>query len=664
VKARAWLLGGLGAALLAMWFVRHPPLREGVLLAARLFTRPDGGKLLGALRSLAVLAALNLAAGITGHAAVRRLSTELAPGLRAIVAIACGFVLIGWAVLLLGGAGLLAPPALAAILALPILAALPWLVKRAPSWPGRPSRWWWVVALALVPALLDAFVPELGWDALTYHLALPERFLREGHVSIDPFSTYSAFPQGTEMLYTLALGLDGAELAKLLNLEMGLLALAALGLLAGGVSRRCAVLAVVLLLPDPVLQWELRSAYTDLPVMLYLLLAFAALVQWSRGRSRGLLVLAGVLAGACVGVRLPALAVPVTFALAFALASRRDDRPWAAAARAAAVIGAVAAATFLPWMIRNVALTGNPVTPLLQGVFHRRGHEFFDPVVIDQQVRFAQSIGMGHGPLAFLALPWNLTMRSQPGVYAGSFGFEVAVLPVFGALAALALPVRGQPVVRAALAVSLIFAVIWFVGSQEARYLLPIFPLLALAAAAAFDHLAGAGRAVLALPAAALLWGMVPWMNRLGYEYGHALGTLPRESLESSDPSGRVAAVLRRTLPPAAKVLMVLEARAYFYRGLDLIPYHAYEGSPVLRLIHANPDGAALRCRLAALQVSHLVLNTNHIPRHPTFTSGYTSADYSTDLATLRTFLRQWSSPIIADAGVVAVALQPPPTCR
>jgi hypothetical protein len=661
MKGRALVLvaGALGAALLVINFWVHPPLREGVLLSLDQLTRPDGHKILGLLRSLATLAALNLAAGALGHAAVRRLSPP--PGLEAAATLSVGFVILGLAVLVTGACHHLTAPVLVALVALPAVAAIPWLL-RLPR--PRPSRWWWLVAAALLPAFLDAFVPELGWDALTYHLALPERFLREQRISIDPFSTYSAFPQGMEMLYTLALGLDGPALAKLLHFEYGLLSLLSLAALAGTVSPRCALLAVVLLLPDPVLQWELRSAYTDLPVTLYLLIAFASLLEWRRTGRRGPLVLAGLLGGACVGVRLPALAVPLTLGLLALLAL---GGTWPVRARAALTLGAVALAAFVPWMIRNAALTGNPFTPLLQSLFYRPGREFFDPLVLDQQVRFAQSVGMGRGPLQLLALPWNLTMRSRAGVYAGSFGHEVAVLPVFGALATLLLPaVRRHPTVRAALITSGIFSALWFLGAQEARYLLPVFPLLALAAAATLDHAIGddrAGRWLLVLPAAALLHGLIPWMNRVGYEYGYALGTLPRERMELADPSARVAATLRRTLPADARLLMLFEARSYLFRGIPHIPYHAYEGSPVLQIIHRTPDPAALRCRLAELGVTHLLVNTGHIERHPTFTAAYSREDYAADLRRLRAFLQGWTSPLLSDAGVLAVALRPPPPC-
>jgi hypothetical protein len=466
---------------------------------------------------------------------------------------------------------------------------------------------------------------------------------------------------------------DGPACAKLLDLQMGLATLGALFLIGERMSRRCALVAVAILAADPLFQWELTIAYTDLTVTFLALLAFAALAEWSRSRQRGKLIVSGMLAGACIGVRLPAIAVPI--ALGLALLTAAGAAPPGAArselgarSRAAAVFGVVSASMFVPWLVRNVVFTGNPFTPALQSLFHRPGQEYFDPMVITQQVRFAQSVGMGRGLLDLLALPWNLPMNMRPGVYSGGFGYQVGLLQWVGMAVAVALPqVRGRPEVRLALAVTGAFTLLWFAGSQEARYILPIFPLAALAAAAAFDHLAGAGRlagvAVLVPVVAAWLYGAVPGLNRLGYEYGYALGKLPPERLEAVEPAHRVASALRRSLAPPARLLMVFEARSYLFHGLDHIPYHAYEGSPVLRMIHLAGDDLALRCRLAALGVTHLVVNTDHIPRHPTFVEGYGPDSYAADVARLRAFATKWTTPLLSDGGVIAAALRPPPPC-
>jgi hypothetical protein len=108
----------------------------------------------------------------------------------------------------------------------------------------------------------------------------------------------------------------------------------------------------------------------------------------------------------------------------------------------------------------------------------------------------------------------------------------------------------------------------------------------------------------------------------------------------------------------------VLEPRSFFFRGLDLIPYHVLEGSPVLGLVHDAPDGHALRCRLAALGVTHVVVNLDEARRfHPVPIPGYGAAEYIADLDRLRRFLTEWAEPITSHGGVVAAALRPVSDC-
>ncbi len=88
---------------------------------------------------------------------------------------------------------------------------------------------------------------------------------------------------------------------------------------------------------------------------------------------------------------------------------------------------------------------------------------------------------MGHGPLQFLLLPWNLTMHAAAFTDRGfnpmlaSFG---PLLVVF-LLALLHTPPVGRPGLLLLFAV--FFTALWFVMSQNSRYLIPLLPGLCAA---------------------------------------------------------------------------------------------------------------------------------------------------------------------------------------
>lgn len=213
--------------------------------------------------------------------------------------------------------------------------------------------------------------------------------------------------------------------------------------------------------------------------------------------------------------------------------------------KAGAVVLAVSQVVASPWFIRNLLITGNPVAPMFQRLFHQSGAEYFDRLVIDQQIAFSRLPGMGRGVLDFLALPWNLTMRCTPGRYQDSFGFQIGPPYLIGTIACVFLgtALRNR-LVSLMLKAALLLSMAWFWSSQESRFLMPVFPLLAFAGAAAFDELlsrSGPSRAALiAVPLYTLLYCQWPVWNRSAHRYGYALGQLSTQGLEDLDPASAV----------------------------------------------------------------------------------------------------------------------------
>ena len=63
-------------------------------------------------------------------------------------------------------------------------------------------------------ALLYALTPEVQSDAVRYHLAAPQEWLKAGRLSYLPYNAFSNFPSNIEMLFLFGLGLAGDLLAK------------------------------------------------------------------------------------------------------------------------------------------------------------------------------------------------------------------------------------------------------------------------------------------------------------------------------------------------------------------------------------------------------------------------------------------------------------------
>ncbi|MBK6530352.1 MAG: hypothetical protein IPF99_12330 [Deltaproteobacteria bacterium] len=246
--------------------------------------RPE--KVIELLRALAALTVLNLAAVGASAPVARQLSTG-GRLRRVVLRIAAGFALLGTALAALGVAGLFRPPAVVGVVIVAALAGLPSLRVALRQLAGRPPPRATVALLAGVAALLalpalHAFVPRYGWDALTYHLALPEWFLRTGRVGLDRSSVYTSFPLLTEMLYAAGLALHGPPVAKLLHLECGALSLLLLADLARAHAPRAWPLAALAVAADPTFLWETTIAYSDLSLLLFGTATLEALPRRSR----------------------------------------------------------------------------------------------------------------------------------------------------------------------------------------------------------------------------------------------------------------------------------------------------------------------------------------------------------------------------------------------
>ena len=64
-------------------------------------------------------------------------------------------------------------------------------------------------------------MPEIFYDALVYHLALPDLYWMRGGITPTPENLYSGLPLQASMLYALALPLGGDGLAHFVGWAFG-----------------------------------------------------------------------------------------------------------------------------------------------------------------------------------------------------------------------------------------------------------------------------------------------------------------------------------------------------------------------------------------------------------------------------------------------------------
>ena len=501
------------------------------------------------------------------------------------------------------------------------------LAREAARYLALPKRLdWFVLPLAVllitmwVFTLIGALAPsaDIDYDGLVYHLTLPKVYIHDGRIHAIPWLSHSNFPFTLEMLYMLGLLFQGQSLAKLFHFGCGWLAvLAVFGFSRWAWGKRAGWLAAAVFAAIPLVAWEMVSAYNELAFALYAFLAIFAFSKWSVGRSEGAgnswLWVAAIMCGFAMGSKTLAGIVLAFGALAI-LARERGRRREGLLVPLIGFV-AIAAAVASPWYIKSYLWTGNPVYPFAYGIFDGR---YWSADRAQLYTIAQKQFGMGTGPLALLALPWNLTMNSYRFFDVPEHLRPVNVLVwVFGPVLLATVPAllvtrRIRSAGRIALWFAAFYVAVWFSTSQNARYLIPILPgLCACAGLALHRMLSRRGL----LPAGAALVLSLAFLSALYSGYNLALpawrvafGLEPQSVyLNSVSQVYRMSDEINRATPPGAKLIVLGDEPRLFYLDREfLLGNHAAIFSPA---DIASPD--ALADRFRRMGITHILIGAS-----------------------------------------------------
>lgn len=463
-----------------------------------------------------------------------------------------------------------------------IMRAFPGACRKVAPWrlPVLPLAVFLLVAFLLT--LIGALAPagDSDYDSLVYHLTIPKLYLRAGGIHPLPWLTHSNFPFTLEMLYTVGLALHGQTLAKLFHWSCGwLTVLAIFGFARRWWRGRAGWLGAAIFAAIPLVLWQMTTAYVELGLACYAFLTVAALIRFLTGRARaGWLWLAAITCGLAMGVKMLGGAV-LLFAISALLWRLRSAPDRRQAMQATLLFTFIALAVAAPWYVKSYLWTGNPVYPFFYEVF---GGPWWSAQRAREYAEAQAAFGLGGGLLKFLLLPWNLTMQSQwffdqPAVLR-PFNVYLAVLgPLpLALLPTLALTGRVGGTGRLALWFALVFGALWFLLTQNLRYLLPILPGLAACAGLAASRLlsrrgltASAAVVVLGL---GLLSALLPATLLAAPAVRVALGMESQaDYLNRTSETYRLFTAVEAATPPSARILIFGSEPRTFYLNRDYL---------------------------------------------------------------------------------------------
>jgi len=253
--------------------------------------------------------------------------------------------------------------------------------KRWRSWalefnlPGDRILWG-CIGLLTVLYLVSAGNAAVGWDAAVHHYAFPKALLRAGHLIDVPGIPFSFYPSLGEMLFTFGLGIDGEFLAGsmtwvfLFPLFAGMLSIGrSLG------NPRIGLWGLVLFLGAPLTTVTPYSGVIDLPFFTYCILAVAVLLDGEGDIPVTKIILTGLLVGFACATKHLGLLFLAAFIPIIIWRVLNGGGSIGKAIKAGLIITFFSFLIPLPWYIRALLATGDPLYPFLSNIMNIAGAE-------------------------------------------------------------------------------------------------------------------------------------------------------------------------------------------------------------------------------------------------------------------------------------------------
>lgn len=341
-----------------------------------------------------------------------------------------------------------------------------------------------LIGIILFSTLVVSLAPPLKYDALMYHLVMPQLYVAQGKITHIPWLVMTGMPQTTEMLFTLASGWGGLPTASVMGWAVGLLAI--LGIIGffqnedSGMSRAGWV-ATASLLAGETFADSLSWTYVDWTTLLFGVCALSALRAWMDTSKTRHIILAGLFAGLSFASKYTG-GILILCCVIAVISDLISKKTVTRKIKLQLLLYFSLAACIFPaiWLIRNLILTGNPLYPFLL------------PAAEMDTIRI--SVYQGAGAFGEWWEGFVLPIRATIwGTEAGD-GYSVSIGPLLLALALCNLAgkpgesLKDKTSLKLSLVIVLSGWLFWAVSNRVSGYLIQtrmyysIFPALAVLA--------------------------------------------------------------------------------------------------------------------------------------------------------------------------------------
>jgi len=347
---------------------------------------------------------------------------------------------------------------------------------------------WFLKVLFLISVLFllintfASLAPISSMDALVYHYAIPKLYLNAGEIYDIRGYLYSHLPQLSEMINMLAMALKSDISANILNSFVGVFAsLAAYCLVKKLFDKRVAFIAAALFYCSSFITWEATGSFIELHLTLFCILSLHFALLYFEKKVKANILLSAIFLGFAFQLKIFASAFLIIVSMVF-LYEFLQKKTTFIPLRKTYVLWLMTAAVFgCAWYVFNLITTGNPVFPFFYNILGGEGwNETANRILLSSNTMY----GTGKSLLSFLKMPFVLTF------YGDVFDHAELIGPLILLLAPFSFMKREKRKTVLMLAGFCIFYfVFWFFASQQARFFLPIVPLLFALVAVGFINL-------------------------------------------------------------------------------------------------------------------------------------------------------------------------------
>lgn len=427
-----------------------------------------------------------------------------------------------------------------------------------------------MLSIALVTITLGpALCYPVGWDELTYHNALPRRWLADGEPAFYFDLPYSGFPSLGETLFWLVAPLESTIAPRLIGWTCWIIGLVcAFRVLRRSANRTTATALTFAFASAETLLLISANCYVESILLMNVAALFLAVQIPRRISGDGLrgspVVLLGILAGGAAAIKLTGLAVLVASCLWYAGVVFSDRKRRTAAVRSICLFFLIAIAIAVPFYLRPYLATGNPFYPYFAEWFTN------DTVALETS-RYHQTIGGAdfgvRSMSSFFTAP--ILLGLDTGAFDGTFGWQLLLLLPLAAIGSFASSRRVRRVAIGPVAIAALWYVFWYATAQQARFAIPAVLAIVIAASLGLQRLThGARRIFCCLLIAAAIFS-IPWRNAEYYQacwqvlIGQRSQTDYVHNLTGGQYLPLVQAVLHETSADA-KLMLLFEHRTLY----------------------------------------------------------------------------------------------------